>query len=153
MHDGLLAWDASWYTDIVPHGYRALPEEALRFFPGFPLLGRTLGLVTGDGVALVVIANVAGLAAALLVYRLVRWERGDAALATRAAWLLSIVPPALVFVMGYTDALAIAAISSVPRRSTRPLVVAVAAALLVGVVRPTGFLLKVPLAVEAYADW
>jgi hypothetical protein len=98
-----------------------------------------------------VIANLAGLAAAVLLYRLVRWERGDEALATRAVWLLSIVPPAFVFVMGYTDALAITfAIGAFLAARRGHWWWAAAAGAALGVVRPTGFLLAVPLAVEAW---
>ncbi len=151
VHDGLLAWDGSWYADIAIRGYAGLPQEALRFFPGFPLLGRGIGLITGDRVALVLVANVAALIAAVLLYRLVRWERGDERLATRAAWLLSIAPPAFVFVMAYTDALALAlAIGAFLAMRRGQWWWAAGAALAVGVVRPTGFLLAVPLAVEAW---
>ena len=43
-----------------------------------------------------------------MLYRLVRWERGDRSLAVRSVWLLALAPPAFVFVMGYTDATAVA---------------------------------------------
>ncbi|MET0627061.1 MAG: hypothetical protein ABW033_01230 [Acidimicrobiia bacterium] len=154
VHEGLLAWDGSWYADIASRGYGALGSESLRFFPGFPLLARGLGTVIGDRAALVVIANVAALVAALLLYRLVRWERGDERLATRAAWFLSIAPPAFVFVMGYSDALAIAlAIAAFLAMRKGQWWWAAAAALAVGICRPTGFLLAVPIAVEAWSSW
>ena len=150
---GLLAWDGSWYADIAQHGYGALPQEALRFFPGFPLAGRALGTLIGEDAALVLVANVAALLAAVLIYRLVRWERNDPQLATRAAWLLSIAPPAFVFVMAYSDSvaivLAIAAFLAVRRRQWWW---AAAGALVLGVSRPTGFILAVPFAVEALRD-
>jgi hypothetical protein len=150
VHEGLLSWDASWYSDIATHGYARLPREALRFFPGFPLLGRALGVITGERVALVLLANVAALAAAVLLYRLVRWERGDAQLATRAAWFMSIAPPAFVLVMGYTDALALVlAIAAFLAMRRRAWWWAAAAAVVVGVSRPTGLILAVPIAVEA----
>jgi hypothetical protein len=151
VRDGLLSWDASWYADIAIRGYQGLPDEALRFFPGFPLLGRGLGVVFGERAALVVIANVAALLAAVLLYRLVRWERGDERLATRAAWLLSIAPPAFVFVMGYTDALAVAlAIGAFLAMRRGRWWWAAAAGVAVGTLRPTGFLLAVPVLVEAW---
>ena len=150
MHDGLLAWDGSWYADIASRGYGALSRDALRFFPGFPVLGRALGVVVGDRAALVVIANVAALGAAMLLYRLVRWERGDTALATRAAWFLSLAPPAFVFVMAYSDALAILfAIATFLAMRRRNWWWAAAAAAIVGVTRPTGVLLAVPVLIEA----
>ncbi len=51
---GLLSWDANWYQRIAVHGYAALPQESLRFFPLYPLLGRILGAGTwvGTGIAL-----------------------------------------------------------------------------------------------------
>jgi hypothetical protein len=154
VHEGLVSWDGSWYADIASRGYGALGTESLRFFPGFPLLARGLGTVIGDRAALVVIANVAALVAALLLYRLVRWERGDGRLATRAAWFLSIASPAFVFVMGYSDALAIAlAIAAFLAMRKGQWWWAAAAALAVGLSRPTGFLLAVPLAVEAWSSW
>jgi len=150
-HEGLLAWDASWYADIATRGYGALPREALRFFPGFPLLGRGLGVLTGDRAALVLIANVAALGSGFLLYRLVRWERGDARLASRAVWFLMLFPSAFVFVMGYADALAVALAIAVflAMRRGHWWWAAVAAAP-VGVIRPTGLLLAVPILVEAW---
>ncbi|MFI5047979.1 MAG: glycosyltransferase 87 family protein [Acidimicrobiia bacterium] len=148
--DGLLSWDGAWYADIASRGYGALPRDALRFFPGFPMLGRALGVALGDRAALVVIANLAALGAAMMLYRLVRWERGDAALATRAAWFLSLAPSAFVFVMAYSDALAVLfAIATFLAIRRRNWWWAAAAAALVGVSRPTGVLLAVPVLIEA----
>jgi Gpi18-like mannosyltransferase len=115
------------------------------------MAGRALGLVTGERVALVLIANVAALAAAMLLYRLVRWERGDAALATRAVWFLSLAPPAFVFVMAYSDAPAILlAIATFLAMRRRRWWWAAAAAACVGVSRPTGVILALPVLVEAW---
>ena len=61
LGEGLMAWDGTWYREIAQHGYHALPDEGLRFFPLFPLLGKGLGVLTAgrvDGV-LVVVDNVA----------------------------------------------------------------------------------------------
>lgn len=150
VHQGLFAWDGSWYRDLAAHGYGALSRDALRFFPGFPMSGRVLGFVVGDGPALVIIANVAAFAAAVLLYRLVRWERGDAALATRAVWFLSLAPPAFVFVMAYSDALAIAfAVATFLFVRRGQWWWGATAALVVGVTRPTGMILAVAVLVEA----
>ena len=145
--DGLFAWDGAWYADIASHGYGALSRDALRFFPGFPLLGRLVGIVAGDRVALVVIANVAALVAAMLLYRLVRWERGDAALATRCR----LVPGRWRRLRSYVrDGLQMALRRAVrdrdvPRRAPTELVVGGGrAAAVVGVTRPTGVLDRAP---------
>jgi len=76
-------WDAGWYERIYDGGYpRELPrgpdgevqQNQWAFYPLFPLLVRGLNLVTGLGwaVAAPLAATVAGLAAALMIYRLFR---------------------------------------------------------------------------------
>ena len=106
VHQGLLGWDAGFYQGIARHGYAALGQQALRFYPLFPVAGRALGsLGLGDGTALLVIANVASLVGTALLYVLARRETGDARLAMRAAWLLCLAPPAFTFVMGYAEGL------------------------------------------------
>ncbi len=44
LGQGLFAWDAAFYRDIAEHGYRAVGEASLRFFPLVPMLTRGLGL-------------------------------------------------------------------------------------------------------------
>jgi len=104
VHQGLLGWDAGWYEAIARTGYGRLGAQSLRFFPLFPLLGRVLGGGAGDGAALVVLANLSALLATAALFVLVRRETGDRALAERAVWLLCLVPPAFVLVMGYAEA-------------------------------------------------
>src|SRR4051812_42091616 len=54
--------DGAWYRDIARHGYRALPREAVRFFPLLPALTRA---VHGFGLpvdwSLLVVTNLAAL--------------------------------------------------------------------------------------------
>ena len=45
LGQGLFAWDAAFYRDIAEHGYRAVGEASLRFFPLVPMLSRALGWV------------------------------------------------------------------------------------------------------------
>ena len=45
LGQGLFAWDAAFYREIAEHGYAALPNSALRFFPLVPLMARGLGTV------------------------------------------------------------------------------------------------------------
>ncbi|MBO1266746.1 hypothetical protein [Arthrobacter cavernae] len=74
-------WDSQWYTRIVYDGYSStLPvneqgdvqENAWAFYALFPFLARGLGAIVGvpPHHMLVVIAMLAGLGAALVVYRL-----------------------------------------------------------------------------------
>lgn len=150
VHAGLLAWDGAWYSDIASRGYASLPREALRFFPGLPVAARIVGaLGLGERPSLVLISNVSAFVAGLLLYRLVRWESGDRSLAVRSVWLLALAPPAFVFVMGYTDATAIAfAIAAVYLLRQQRWWGAALCALFAGVCRPTAFLLAVPALVE-----
>ena len=150
VHDGLLSWDGAWYSDIASKGYSALPREALRFFPGLPVMARTLGLVgIGDRPALVILSNASAFAAGVLLYRLVRWETGDRSLAVRSVWLFMLAPPAFVFVMGYTDASAVAlAIATFSLLRRKQWWGAALCGLVLGVFRPTGLLIAVPALIE-----
>ena len=107
VHAGLLGWDAGWYETIARVGYGPLGAQSLRFFPGLPLLTHAVAWVPGlgDGPALVLVANVAALAATAMLYVLVRRETGQAAVARRSVWVLSLLPAAFVLVMGYAESL------------------------------------------------
>ncbi len=152
LHQGLLAWDGDWYLRIADRGYAVLPEESLRFFPLYPMLGRVLSPVFlgNAGVALLVLANLPALLLGALVHRLSLRETGDAALARRAAWLIALVPPFFVMVMGYgepiTLCLSVAAFLALRRQRWEW---AAAAAFFAGLARPVGILLAIPAAIEA----
>ena len=107
LTEGLVAWDGTWYRDIAQMGYDALPTESLRFFPAFPLLGRAFApLFAGRAdIALVVIANLASLALAVAVRRLVLFERGSTQLADRAVWMVVLFPGAFVLSWAYAEAI------------------------------------------------
>ena len=149
---GLLAWDGRWYLDIAREGYAALPDESLRFFPLYPLLGRALSPLLGGqtGTALLVVSNLSALALGALVHRLCLAETGDATLARRATWLIALVPPFFVMVMGYSEPVALAlAVWCFLALRRRAWGWAALAGLLAGFVRPVGVLLVVPAAIEA----
>jgi hypothetical protein len=148
----LVGWDGAWYRDIASGGYDAVQPEGLRFFPLFPALGALVGAIPKVDTALgiVVIANVSAFVLGFALYRLVENERTDPAVARRAVWLVYLVPPAYVLVMGYAEAtfMAAAAIFLLGIRSNRwPM--AALAGLVAGLVRPVGVLLAVPALVEA----
>jgi len=151
-HQGLLAWDADWYRRIALHGYAHVPTRSLRFFPAFPLLAWP-GVVAGSaGVSalLLVLANGGALVLGALIHRLALEETGDRALARRAAWLVAVLPPAFVMVMGYAEPLAISlAVVAFLAAARGRWWWAAAAALVFGAMRPVGPLLAVPLGVEA----
>ena len=105
VHQGLLAWDAGFYESIARFGYAPFGHQALRFFPLFPLVARALAQVPGisDSTAIVLIANLGALVGTALLVVLVRRETGDASLARRSAWLMSLAPPAFTLVLGYAE--------------------------------------------------
>lgn len=147
---GLMSWDAEWYRGIAATGYEAMPPEAVRYFPLFPLLGRGLGRLFGsDGIGLLLVANASALVLGMLVHRLCILEGRDASIARRASWLVALAPPAFVLVMAYSEALAMSlAVGAFLAVRTRRWLPAAMAGFLAGMLRPTGILLMVPFAIE-----
>lgn len=149
-HEGLLGWDADWYRRIADHGYRGIPEEGVRFFPLLPLVARALALGHDAGWALLLLANAGAVAAGLLTHRLALREGLSESAATRAVWALALAPAGYVLVMGYTEPLFFALLAGlfIALRDRRWLLVAVLG-LVAGALRPTGFLLGLPVLIEA----
>ncbi|MCU0267519.1 MAG: hypothetical protein MUF83_02620 [Acidimicrobiales bacterium] len=156
LREGLLAWDGGWYRSLATVGYAGSAEEALRFFPLFPSSARVLDpiLPAGAALALVVVANLASLAAAVLLRRLALFETDDPALADRAAWLVCLTPASFVLAWGYAEplflALSIGAFLAVRRGQwwwAAPL------GALAALTRPLGVVLALPLAYEALRTW
>jgi hypothetical protein len=156
LQHGLLAWDAHWYFRIANRGYEALPFESVRFFPLLPMLARGLSSVTGGhtAAALVVLANGQALLLGAMVHRLVLRETGDAALAKRATWLMALVPPFFVMVMGYSEPITLCLFvgAFLCLRSGR-WGWAAAAGFLAGLARPVGVLLALPAVIEGARGW
>ena len=153
---GLLAWDAHWYERIAAHGYVGLGNGALRFFPLLPVLARSFRAVPGmpAGLAVIVVANVASLAASVVLYRLVVFELGDEACARRAVWLLALAPPAFVLVMGYAESLLlVTSLVAVLGLRQHRYALAIFASFAAGLSRPVGVLVVIPAAIEVAANW
>jgi hypothetical protein len=156
LQQGLLPWDGDWYVRIAREGYAALPPDARRYFPLYPLLGRWLALLPGISLelALVLIANLSAFVAAVLLHRLAREDLGDDRLANRAAWLLALTPASFVLVLGYTEGLAIAlAVGTFLALRVRRWVWVAATGALGALLRPTGILIAVPVAWEVVKVW
>jgi hypothetical protein len=156
LGQGLFAWDAAFYRDIAEHGYRAVGEASLRFFPLVPLLARGLGFLLLDhpAVALIAVANACALLFGALLHRLALRETADAGVARRAAWFAALFPVATVLVLGYAEATAmmLGVVVFLALRSRR-FGWAACAGLLAGLCRPVGILLVVPAVVEAARGW
>jgi hypothetical protein len=160
VHQGLLAWDAGFYESIARDGYAPFGHQALRFFPLFPLAARVLGWTgMGDSVAVVLLANLGALIGTVALVTLVRRETGDAALARRSAWLLSLAPPAFTLVLGYAEGMLLALTTACflcirPAAGRRPAWWwAAAFGYAAGLTRPLGVLLVVPVAIEGVRRW
>ena len=151
LQQGLFAWDGTFYRDITNLGYGGVEEEALRFFPLVPLLARALAvpLLGARELALVLVSNIGALVAGVLLVRLARRETGDDRLAERSAWLLALLPPALVLVLGYAESVLLAlSIGFFLALCRGRWWTAAALGLAAGLCRPVGVALVVPAAVE-----
>ncbi|MEV8147043.1 hypothetical protein AB0O52_02710 [Arthrobacter sp. NPDC080073] len=108
-------WDGRWYAEAANNGYPSvLPvdanggvaENSWAFYPLFPYLARALGALTGLAAlpALTVIAMVAGLGAAMVVYKLFREFAGR----STALWALtffSMFPVSAILQVPYAESL------------------------------------------------
>lgn len=151
IDQGLFAWDAAFYRDIAEIGYEGMAEEALRFFPLLPLAARTLAvpLFGHVGLALLLLVQAAAFAAGVLLHRLAVRETGDRSVAYRAAWLLALLPPATVLVLGYAEALLLAlAIGFFLAIRGGHWWVAALLGALAGLCRPVGMTLALPALIE-----
>ncbi len=152
---GLLAWDGDWYDLIARVGYQPDGEE-IRFFPLYPWLGRAAGLVAGDrpGIGLVVVANLAALAAAVLLGAFALRVGRDWSTARAAVWAMSFWPAAFVFVFAYSEALfvTLTLVCALAARDRRWMIAAMAA-FLAGLTRPTALALAVLLVAAAADEW
>ncbi|EZP27031.1 membrane protein [Microbacterium oleivorans] len=109
-----MGWDAQWYWVIADQGYPSqLPvddtgrvtQNAWAFLPLFPWTARALGTVLGGyPTGAIVLAAVAGYAASVVFFLLLRDRLGD----TAALWAVVFFangPLAAMFQMGYAESL------------------------------------------------
>jgi hypothetical protein len=100
-------WDAQHYLYLATHGYTATGDarNLIAFFPLYPAL---LAAVSAIGlpvrIAALLISNIAGAVAAILLYEIAGLERGEKA-AFRAAAIFTLFPTAYFLLVGYTEAL------------------------------------------------
>lgn len=159
----LTRWDSHWYIQIarhgyahaIPHGHGAVAQVNLGFFPLLPLLIRLTHLMVGVSLPLSgeVVALVAGAAAAVAVWWLVRDHYGET-IATRAVVLIFFSPASMVFSFVYSEGLiiALAAFTLVALDRHRWIAAGVAAAFATAC-DPVASAIVVPCAVAAYVAW
>jgi hypothetical protein len=153
-----LRWDAGWYLQIARDGYSVAAgagsqlQQNIVFFPAFPALVRVLGLIGGNTLASFVIAGTGaslvlfGWALAYL-YRLGREDLLTDDQAAAALWFIAAFPFALFYGALYTESLYLAgAIGAFYHFRKREFGRAAAWGLILGLTRPNGFFICVPLA-------
>jgi len=164
-------WDTPHYTDIAVFGYMAddpgsLFEPGYRqvypgeldlyivFFPLFPwLVGAANAVLHAPIVAALVVAGVASLFVAPLLYRLVSIDLGPR-IGLWAAGLLLVFPTAYFLHIGYTESLFLAlAFGSLYAARTGRWWLAGLLALLATLTRVNGLVLAPALGVEAWLQW
>jgi hypothetical protein len=140
-------WDSIHYLAIAQHGYQRAPDAV--FFPLYPLLVHTLGLLMGSEVAAAVSISAVSFAVALtLLHRLVEFELGRRA-ADATVLLLAFAPVSFFFSAVYTESLFLAlSVGSLYAARRGHLARASLLAALAAGTRVTGVLLVIPLAVE-----
>lgn len=142
-------WDGRWYSQAADNGYPSvLPvdangvvkENAWAFYALFPFLGRGLSVITGLGTlqSLTAIAMVAGLGAALVIFKLFR----EAASRRTAMWgviFVSAFPVSPILQVPYAESLNLLLLSgSLLLVVRRRYLAAIPVVLLMCLSRPTG---------------
>jgi hypothetical protein len=155
-----LRWDAGWYLQIAREGYEYTPrvgaagQQNIVFFPAFPITMRAVALLLGNNHPAYVFG---GTAASLLLfvlgltylYHLAREFLTPDESAT-ALWMLAAYPFALFYGAIYTESLFLAGTAGAFYHFRREeLGRAALWGLVVGLTRPNGFFLCVPLAICA----
>jgi len=159
-----LRWDAGWYLQIAENGYSYIPEagadaqQNIVFFPAYPMVTRVVALLLGNQKSAYVAAGTLVSLASFLfalayLYAFARDEIGDEG-APVALWLIAAYPFALFFGAIYTESLyLLAALGAFHHFRRREFVRAGLWGLLIGLTRPNGGLLAVPLMLLALAPW
>jgi Gpi18-like mannosyltransferase len=108
----LLRWDSEWYKIIAAEGYKYDGDPGLKqtvvFYPLYSALCRTVSEVLKIDLvdAMLLVANLAAVAAIVLLFKLVRNSFGEGnALATVA--MISFFPSSVFLSAGYTEPLAL----------------------------------------------
>src|SRR3989442_4986327 len=99
-------WDARHYLYLATHGYGATGEarNLIAFFPLYPaLIGALAAIGLPARAAALLISNIAGVVAAILLYEIARHDGHERA-AFRAAAFFTVFPTAYFLLVGYTEA-------------------------------------------------
>jgi hypothetical protein len=157
-------WDTAWYMSVVVDGYRfrtpdPTEQQNIVFFPALPVAIRIVGRLFGGsspaflwGGTLVVLA--AFFWSLVYIYRLAREFIDDEEAARWAVWVTATYPFALYFSALYSESLfLLGGAGAFYHFRRREFLKAGIWGLLVGLTRPNGCFLSIPLALIAIAPW
>ena len=99
-------WDARHYAYLATHGYGAVGDarNLIAFFPLYPaLISAVSALGLPARTSALLISNIAGVVAAILLYEIARVDGRERA-AWRAAAFFTVFPTAYFLLVGYTEA-------------------------------------------------
>lgn len=157
-------WDMAWYFGIATEGYRVesndpTDQQNIVFFPAFPMLVRVVARFLGGSTLSFVAAGTIVAFAAFLwgltyLFRFARDVLGEEDAARHAVWFIAAYPFALFFSAMYTESLyLVGALGAFYHFRRRELRAAGAWGLLVGLTRPNGCFVSIPLGILAVAPW
>lgn len=152
LHNAIEAWereDAAWFLRIADSGY-AEDDGSAVFFPLYPMAIRAVSWVIGDLlVAGLLVANLAFLAALLVMYSLAASELSEGT-ARRAVLYASLFPTSFFFFAPYSESLFLfLAVSAFWAARRKRWALAALAAALAALTRNVGLVLAPVLALEA----
>ena len=160
-------FDANWYAGIAASGYdwegSFDRQQNMAFFPAYPMLMRAVGALTGASSRTLspeqrlFRLTACGLVISLVAFLWASWYFGQLARellddehARGALWLLASYPFAVFFSAAYTESLfLLAALGAWYSLRHRQFVAGSIFGLIVGLARPNGFFLSVPLGLIA----
>jgi hypothetical protein len=156
-------WDTGWYLGIATDGYSfdaQHPEiqQNIVFFPAYPVILRAVGdflggTLTSDILAGTLVSLVAFFCALVYLYALARETLDDEG-ARDTLWLIAAYPFAVFFGAIYTESLfLLGAIGTFYHFKRGEFGRAAIWGLIVGLTRPPGCLISIPLAILAVEPW
>jgi hypothetical protein len=142
-------WDAIWYLRIAQFGYAA-DDSSTSFFPLYSILTRFVALLTRDYLAAALVVSTLSIIAAFAVmYRLTR-DLFDHATAQRAILYWVAFPTAFFLFAPYAESLLVAtALTALYFERQKKWGLAAIAAGAATLTRPVGFLIALPLFLDA----
>ncbi len=157
-------WDATWYVDIATHGYTFTPDDPaaqqnIVFFPAFPTVLRWTGRLFGGSIAAHLLAGTVltwcfFFVALGYLFRLARDLLGSDESARATVLLIAAYPFAFFYGAVYTESLyLLGAVAAFYHARRREYLRTAAWGLLVGLTRPNGCFLSIPLVLVTAAPY